>query len=236
MWLSVCNPQVIILGLYRWRKWGGKKSDFQLPQDNRYLKCMKLIKFYVLLFGNLGFRLISTEYAATKITPLVTTKGTNLTQQVLLSAPKFMSSEHKMSGTASAGIREPSQTANLRFLKSSPQQPCLCSHSLSVTTEDKGGVGLTLIPASILCKQKNALTDVLANSWAHMGGGSQSKNLPDLGLVSRETNQLKKKTKKKRTLQPYPSFVFVLLENLPSSFRSPRPSLLPVICGSRSSF
>lgn len=53
-----------------------------------------------------------------------------------------------MSGTASAGIREPSQAANLRFLKSSPQQPCLCSHSLSVTTEDKGGVGLTPIPAS----------------------------------------------------------------------------------------
>lgn len=78
MWLSIWNPQVIILGLYRWRKWGGKKSDFQLSQDNRYLKCMKLIKFYVLLFGNLGFRLISTEYAAAKITPLVTTKGPNL--------------------------------------------------------------------------------------------------------------------------------------------------------------
>lgn len=53
-----------------------------------------------------------------------------------------------MSGTASASVREPSQTANLRFLKSSAQQPCLCSHSPSVTTEDKGGVGLTPIPAS----------------------------------------------------------------------------------------
>lgn len=106
-----------------------------------------------------------------------------------------------MSGTASAGIREPSQTANLRFLKSSPQQPCLCSHSLSVTTEDKGGVGLTPIPASsfsavvFYVSKKNALTDILTNSQAHTGGGSQSKNLPDLGLVSRETNQLKKKKK-----------------------------------------
>lgn len=88
-----------------------------------------------------------------------------------------------MSGTASAGIRELSQTANLRFLKSSPQQPCLCSHSLSVTTEDKGGVGLTPIPASsfsavvFYVRKKMHLETYLENSWAHTGGQEEAHNL-----------------------------------------------------------
>lgn len=77
---------------------------------------MKLIKFDVLLLGNFGLRLIPNTllvYAVLGIILLETIKGTNLI--LLYWAPKFMSSEHIMSGTVRACVREPSQTANLQF-------------------------------------------------------------------------------------------------------------------------
>lgn len=107
-----------------------------------------------------------------------------------------------MSGTVRACVREPSQTANLPFLKkkkilynslifylqnTSPQKQGRCqSHSCS-----------SYIISRYHCAHwggnKNGHTCKLTQNLKTLTGrDSQSKNLPDLGLVSRETNQFKK--------------------------------------------
>lgn len=106
---------------------------------------MKLIKFDVLLLGNLGFRLILNTllvYVVLGITLLETIKGTNLI--FLYWTPKFMSSEHKVSGTVRACVRESSQTAwfnNLFFIEKRKQRPVFLQRP-------SGGVNLPAVPAT----------------------------------------------------------------------------------------
>lgn len=112
-----------------------------------------------------------------------------------------------MSGTVRACVREPSQTTNLPFFLFFLKKKKSSTTALFFTyrthhRRNKGGANLTAVPATSSVAgyhcahwggNKNGHTCKLTQNLKTLTGrDSQSKNLPDLGLVSRETNQFKK--------------------------------------------
>lgn len=119
---------------------------------------------------------------------------------------KGNTSEHKMSGTVRACVREPSQTTNLPFffffLKKKKSSTTfllterITAETMEVPISQQFQLHHQSIPLCVLgWEKKNGHTCKLTqNVKALNGRDSQSKNLPDLGLVSRETKQFKKQT------------------------------------------
>lgn len=111
MWLSIWNLQVTISSLYRWTKWNEKASD----HSHRVIK-FKMYEIDQIWCSPLGQFEVQANLTSICCAGNYTFGNYKRDKQNFLYwAPRFLSSEHKMSGTVRSCVRGFFQTANLQF-------------------------------------------------------------------------------------------------------------------------